>query len=204
MSYIKPDNKPAVNPNKVEILAILDRSGSMSAVLNDAIGGFNKFLADQQALPGEASMTMVLFDTEYLSPVIDTELHRVNPLNEQTFVPRGMTALHDAMGRGLTELLARSPAKAIIVVLTDGEENASKEFDAAQVKRLSEQCKEKGYEIVYLAANQDAIKVGAKLGVTRAFNYKDDGAGTQSAYNTLSAATTNYRTNGGALPPPSK
>lgn len=193
-----PYLKQAALTGPVEIIAILDRSGSMTAIQLEAIGGFNKFLADQQAAPGEATMTLVLFDDHYEVPVQDTPVKSVAPLTMETFVPRGMTALNDAIGRTLTSLVARSPERAIVVILTDGMENASREFQQPQVKSLIEQVRAKGYQVVYLAANQDAFQVGAGLGVLRSAtaNFAATGAGVTKAYNMASSTTLDYRSGG--------
>lgn len=182
----------------VEIVAILDRSGSMSAIWHDAIGGFNTFLKKQQEEPGEALMTMVLFDDHYEVPVKATPLKDVLPLTDQTYVPRGMTALNDAIGRSLSELFSRNPERAIVVVLTDGQENASREYTSDKVKDLIKQAQDKNYQVVYLAANQDAFAVGGSLGVARSAtkNFVATGAGVRTAYSTASLSTSNYRAGG--------
>lgn len=93
----------------VEIVVIMDRSGSMSSVRNEAIGGFNNFLANQQALPGAANLTVVQFDDQYEVPVDGVKLKDVKPFTEDDFVPRGMTAMNDAIGRALSQLLIKDP-----------------------------------------------------------------------------------------------
>lgn len=182
----------------VEIVAIIDRSGSMAEIQSDAIGGFNAFLEKQKQLPGEATLTLTLFDHEYLTPVAAAPLQTVEPLTDQTFVPRGTTALYDAIGRTLTDLLARSPQRAIVVILTDGIENASREFGRDQVKDLITRAQDKGYQVLYLAANQDAFRAGAQIGVVRSatMNFDYTGAGVRAAMNTATASAVNYRAGG--------
>lgn len=182
----------------VEIVAILDRSGSMSSIVDDAIGGFNTFLKAQQDAPGEATLSLVLFDDQYEQPVVNANIQDVLPLTHETFVPRGMTALHDAIGRTLTGLFARNPKRAIITILTDGLENASREYMAPRIKELLKQAEDKGWSVVYLAANQDAFAVGGALGVkaTNTANFTFDSVGVTRAYASANASTLDYRAGG--------
>ncbi len=123
----------AMKKNLTEIAFILDRSGSMSSVAQAAIAGFNSFLHDQQAAPGQARLTVVLFDDEYLVPIQSLPVDEVIPLDHTTYVPRNSTALLSAIGRTIDELGARlanlpetaRPGKVIVAILTDGLENAS-------------------------------------------------------------------------------
>ena len=107
-----------------EIVCILDESGSMNSIKEDAIGGFNSFLNEQKNLPGDVLMTIALFDHEYTLLCSGKDIKEIAPLDNNTYVPRGSTALLDAMGKSITELNKRNPKKAIVVVLTDGQENA--------------------------------------------------------------------------------
>lgn len=179
----------------VEIVVIADRSGSMSSIRTDAIGGFNTFLAEQQKVKGAANLTLILFDDQYEVPIESKPIADVPPLTEATFVPRGMTAMNDAIGRALTKLETAKPEKAIVCILTDGQENASKEFTAAQVKSLITAADARGWQVVYLAANQDAFSVGATLGIqgSNTQNFAATGKGVQDAYTSLSVRSTNYR-----------
>ena len=179
----------------VEIVVIADRSGSMASIKNDAIGGFNTFLEEQKAVKGEANLTLVLFDDKYEVPVDAQPIKSVEPLTEKTFVPRGMTAMNDAIGRALTVLEAKAPEKVIVCILTDGHENASREFNTTQVKGLITKAEGRGWQVVYLAANQDAFAVGATLGVNPNLvqNFAATGAGITKAYANLSVTTRSYR-----------
>lgn len=162
--------------NKVEIAFVLDRSGSMSSVKKDAIGGFNSFLAEQKAQPGEAVFTLALFDDQYDVIHNGIDLQRVPELNERTFVPRGWTALYDAIGRTVNAIAARTDEgdKVIIAILTDGAENKSREYTRDQIHRLLEEKQAKGWTVIYLGANQDAFAVGSSLGVLRGSTYQFD------------------------------
>ncbi len=157
-----------------EIAFVLDRSGSMNPIAADAIGGFNTFLAAQQALPGQARLTLVLFDHEYLVPHNNVDIHAVPPLDATTYVPRGMTALLDAVGRTIDDAGARlaatpeaeRPAKVIVAILTDGQENASRDYTFVKVAAMIKHQQEKySWEFVFLAANQDAIAAAGALSI---------------------------------------
>lgn len=181
----------------VEIVVIMDRSGSMSSVRDEAIGGFNNFLANQQALPGAANLTVVQFDDQYEVPVDGVKLKDVKPFTKEDFIPRGMTAMNDAIGRALTKLLTKNPKKAIICVITDGEENSSKEFSYAKVKELVNEAESKGWEIVFLASGIDVKKKACELGILRGtvIGTTSDAVGEISKYMALNASTTLYRSN---------
>jgi uncharacterized protein YegL len=156
------------------IISILDRSGSMASIVNDAIGGFNTFLISQQAEPGEAIFSLVLFDHDYLPVHTAVPIQSVPPLDRTTFIPRGNTALLDAIGKTIDNLgqqiiaLPKSarPEKVIICILTDGEENASRQYPAAKIKQQILHHRELlGWEFIFLAANQDAILGATALGI---------------------------------------
>ena len=166
-----------MNTNLTELVCILDRSGSMASICDDAIGGFNTFLKGQQETPGEARLTLVLFDNEYDVVYDCVPLAQVPPLTTQTFVPRGGTALLDAIARSLDRVGQRlaatpepqRPGKVIVVILTDGEENSSKQTTQAQVAdRIAHQRNSYGWEFLFLAANQDAIAAAARLQIAAA------------------------------------
>lgn len=179
----------------VEIVAILDRSGSMNSIRDDAIGGFNTFLAEQQGVKGAANLTVILFDDKYEVPVDAEAVKSAVPLTRDTFVPRGMTAMNDAIGKAIATLEAKAPDKAIVCILTDGQENASREYTTAQVKEKITACEKRGWRVVYLAANQDAFAVGAAYGVNAIHtqNFAATGAGVRTAMASASLSTTDYR-----------
>lgn len=175
-----------------EIAFVLDRSGSMNPIAADAIGGFNTFLASQQALPGEARLTLVLFDHEYLVVHDNVAIRQVPPLDAKTFVPRGMTALLDAVGRTIDDVGVRlaatpeeqRPAKVIVAILTDGQENASRDYTFAKVAGMIKHQQEKySWEFLFLAANQDAIAAAGALsiGAKDAIAFQATGQGIRNA-----------------------
>jgi uncharacterized protein YegL len=189
--------------NLCEIICVIDRSGSMNVIKSDAIGGFNQFLEEQKKLPGEATLTRVIFDEVYEIMDDNKPLAEINPFDETTFVPRGSTALLDAIGRSISTVTARQaglpeeqkPAKTIMVILTDGEENASHEFNRQQVFDMIKECQTKGWQFLYLAANQDAVREGAKYGfaANQTMNFAYNSVGTRGAYRCMSKSVSAFR-----------
>jgi len=189
-----------------EIICIIDRSGSMGSIVNDAIGGFNTFLEEQKELPGKATLTFVQFDTEYEVVHESKPIQDVPILNSKTYKPRGGTALLDAIGktindteRRLSNMLEESrPDKVIIAILTDGEENSSKKYSLSEIKeKISLQKEKHKWEFIYLGANQDAFAEAAKLGIAAkdSFNYMATGIGIRHAFSAnMGAQVASYRT----------
>jgi Mg-chelatase subunit ChlD len=189
-----------------EILAIIDVSGSMASIADDAIGGYNTFLKDQQAVEGEARMTLALFDHEYQLLYAGRAIAEAEPLTTQTYYPRGSTALLDAIGRTLNEQGARIAAegwaeKVIVTILTDGQENQSKEFNAAVIKEMVTAAEAKGWSFVFLAANQDAFATAQFYGISAAHtqNFASSSEGTTKAYASMSNTTRSLRTTTAAV-----
>ena len=154
-----------------DITLVVDRSGSMDQVREDAEGGVNAFIKEQAEQPGEALLTLVQFDTNY------EFLHKGTPIGEvppYRLVPRGMTALLDAVGRAINETGERLAAMAeadrpglvIFVVMTDGHENSSQEFSKADIKKLIQrQQDEFSWQFTFLGANQDAFAEADSMGI---------------------------------------
>lgn len=192
---------------KTDISIVLDRSGSMAAIKNDTIGGFNTFIAAQQKVDGEGWLTMVQFDTEYEFIHNAVPLGAVPPLDDTTFVPRGATALLDAVGRTIEYVGARigkmqkthRPDQVLFVIITDGEENSSREFKLEQIHKMISQRQEKEeWQFVFIGANQDAIQAGAQLGIPAgaAFSFEADGEGVENMFQRVSGSTVAYREEG--------
>jgi uncharacterized protein YegL len=193
-----------MNTNLSEIICILDRSGSMSSIRNDAIGGFNTFLESQKAVPGEARLTLVLFDDQYDVVHRAAPLKQVPGLDEATFVPRGTTALLDAIGRTVDDVGRRlaaipeadRPGKVIVAILTDGMENSSRRYTRDRVfDMIRHQQDVYSWEFIFLAANQDAIATAAGIGIDAhdASPFVADGEGTLAAFNLMSSETSKKR-----------
>jgi uncharacterized protein YegL len=161
------------DPTYTDLTMVLDRSGSMQSIKNDTVGGFDAFLSEQRRLPGRCTVSLVQFDNEYEEVYTGRDITNVAGL---TLVPRGSTAMLDAIGRAVNATGARlaalpedqRPATVIVGIMTDGLENASREFTYPTVKALIEQQEQVyGWTFMYMGANQDAIEVGASLGVAR-------------------------------------
>lgn len=187
------------NPNYTHIAVLLDRSGSMQSIKSDTEGGFDAFIAEQRKHPGRCDVTLAQFDTEYEEVYAAKPLAGVPPLQ---LTPRGATALLDGIGRlinttgerlaGMPE--ADRPGAVIIVIMTDGLENSSKEFDLGTVKKMiTEQTETYGWTFVYLGANQDAISVAAGLGVAAGQAMTYAGQKVDQAFAATSANLSNYR-----------
>jgi hypothetical protein len=188
------------------ITVVLDRSGSMSSVAGDAIGGFNTFLAQQQRLPGAATLTLVQFDHEYQVALRAVPVGDVKPLTIETFVPRGQTALYDAVGHAVadtTELVNAMPPEkrpaVVVAILTDGEENASREIDHPTVQKLIKEKTAAGWEFVFLGANMDVKKAAARMGIgpASAIAFQATGQGTREAFGRMSEIVSASRRSGG-------
>ena len=190
--------------NLTEIVFILDRSGSMSGLESDTIGGFNSMIAKQQKEEGEAIVSTVLFDDE--TDVIHDRvaIDEVKKLTEEDYYVRGCTALLDAVGGAIHHIgnvhkYAREedrPAKTLFVITTDGLENASRHYSFKDVKKLIKRQQEKyNWEFLFLGANIDAIEVAGNMGISRdrAANYNCDEVGTALNYQVLEAAVTRVR-----------
>ena len=163
-----------MNNSLTEIVFVLDRSGSMEAMVEPAISGFNRLLREQQQVPGHARFTLVLFDDQYELPFHSVPIAEVVELDTETFVPRGSTALLDAIGRTIDDLgkkLAATPEndrpnQVIIAILTDGEENASRRYSWADVaKRIRHQTEKYQWQFMFLGANQDAIATAGRMNI---------------------------------------
>lgn len=179
----------------VEVVVVIDRSGSMQTIAKDAIGGFNTFLKEQQDVKGAANMTVILFDHEHLVLADAVPIADVKPLDTKTYIPRGNTALNDAIGRALATLDAKAPKKAIVCILTDGQENSSREYTAAQIKERITKSEANGWQFVYLSASPTAFADGGALGINAANLQRGthDSKGTHELYASMSARSTNYR-----------
>lgn len=180
----------------VEILAIVDKSGSMNGLRDEVVGGLNGFIAEQQKLPGHANLTVVMYDDQYEVPVDSVALKDVKPFTLEDYVPRGMTATYDAVGKALSKLEALNPEKAIIMINTDGGENASKEYSQHSVAAKVKAAEARGWEVVFMAQNIDARAASTALGVTRGMTkgLAAGAAGIHEGYATMNLCASSYRT----------
>lgn len=175
-----------------ELVFILDRSGSMSGLESDTIGGYNAMLEKQKKQDGEAVVTTVLFDDAYDLLHDRIALRGIRPITEKEYFVRGSTALLDSVGKTIKKIDnaqnntadEEKAEKVIFVITTDGMENASKEYTHAHIKRMIERQKSMGWEFIFLGANIDAEKTAADLGIAadRSANYHADKKGVSANY----------------------
>jgi len=182
-----------------DITLVVDRSGSMEQVHEDAEGGVNSFIKEQAKEPGEALLTLVQFDTEY------EFLHKGVPISqvpEYKLIPRGMTALLDAVGRAIHETGERlskmkeqdRPGLVIFVVMTDGLENSSKEFSKEAIKEMIKRQQEQyNWHFTFLGANQDAFVEAGSMGIHAAGVANYDMAKVDAAYMATGAKVARMR-----------
>jgi hypothetical protein len=161
-----------MNPHLTEIAYILDRSGSMQPMQEPAVAAFNEFIKSQLDVPGDALLSLIQFDDAYEVPVSAKPIQDVPQLTAATYTPRGSTALLDAIGRTIKETDRRisalpegdKPGKVILAIFTDGEENASQEYTIKHISDLIRLYRDqKGWEFLFLAANQDAIATATAM-----------------------------------------
>lgn len=188
--------------SNTHIAVILDRSGSMSSMRNEIIGGFNAFLEEQKKVPGQATMTLVQFDHDIDRLATFKPLAEIEPLSEKTYEPRGCTKLYDAIGLTCTTVkdevakAASKPDKVLIVILTDGQENSSQEYTTEQIQSLVEAQQKAGWEFSFIGANQDAILSARGIGIHNAaanLSFAATPAGATNMMASLSSATASYR-----------
>ena len=190
--------------NITELVFILDRSGSMSGLEADTIGGFNSLIEKQRKQDGECYVSTILFDNDSQVLHDRVRLADVKPMTDRDYTVRGCTALLDALGGAIRHIAhihkyARPedvPEHTVFVITTDGMENASRHYDAERVKRMIEHEKEKyGWEFLFLAANIDAVTTAKRFGISadRAVNYHADRQGTEIIYDTVAEAVCSVR-----------
>jgi len=177
----KAKNKKKINKNLTEIVAILDRSGSMTGLEQDIIGGYNNFIEKQKKEKSEANLTTILFDDKYEILHDRINLKDIELITEKEYYARGMTALLDAIGKTIQNFDEKisnlkgknKPGKVIFVITTDGYENASVEFTNKQIKEMVEkQRKEKKWEFLFFGANIDSFDVGRQMGINHTYDYE--------------------------------
>ena len=194
-----------------ELVFILDRSGSMHGLEKDTIGGFNSVLERNRALPGDANVTTILFDHRFTILHDRQPIRSVAPITERDYSPAGMTALLDAVGQAIRKIdnvqahtaEAYRAGKVQFVIITDGIENASKEYSAQRVKQMIRDRQDKeGWDFIFLGANMDAIAVAEDMGIhaDRAVTAMPDAPGVSLQYEAVAEATTSFREWGDCSP----
>ena len=187
-----------------ELVFILDKSGSMSGLESDTIGGYNAMLKKQQEQPGEAIVTTVLFDDKYELLHDRINIKGIKPITDKEYFVEGCTALLDAIGKTIRKIdnaqkhtsEEERAEKVMFVITTDGMENASQEYSYDKVKTMVEkQKKEYGWEFIFLGANIDAAETAGRFGISadRAANYHADSEGTNLNFAVVSDAVSHIR-----------
>lgn len=190
--------------NKTELVFILDKSGSMSGLEADTIGGFNAMLKKLQKADGEAYVTTVLFNHDYELLHDRISVKGISPLTEADYETGGTTALFDALGVTIQKINnvqkrtcpSERSDKVLFVITTDGMENTSKKFNAEKINKMIRQQKEKyGWTFIFLGANIDAVATAAHFGIEEDFavNYHADNIGTQLNYEAINEAVSSIR-----------
>ena len=193
-----------IKNNITELVFIIDRSGSMSGLEEDTIGGFNSMIEKQKKLDGKVYVSTVLFDN--VSEVIHdrVDIFEVKPMTEEDYNVRGCTALLDAVGGAIHHIgnvhkYARPedvPAKTMFIITTDGMENASHNYSSDRVKEMIRRQEEKyGWEFIFVAANIDAVETAERIGIRRerAANYTHTKDGTKRMYDAVEHYCCSYR-----------
>lgn len=191
-----------------EIVLVIDKSHSMDSIKHEARTGVNAFIKDQQKVPGDANLSILLFSSgpEYLKTLAwRTPIQKIEELRERDYIPEGSTCLHDAIGDAMTRLgkdldalpESEKPNKVLFVIQTDGEENSSYKFDGKQVRDMIKHQKDVySWETIYLGQHLGALAVADSLNVAHAAQFDATPVGAAMMYSALSRSTTNYRTTG--------
>jgi len=186
-----------------EIIIVLDRSGSMQKIRGDMEGGLDKFFEDQRKLPGRCTVTLTQFSDRYEVVYQGCDIKDVP---QACLVPDGTTALLDAVGRTINEVgkrladtpEAERPGRVLFLIITDGRENASREFRRDDIKKMVQHQTEKySWQFVYLGANQDAFAEASSIGISLAQDYHATKVGTKDMVASVSRGTERYRGGGG-------
>ncbi|MBQ2191024.1 MAG: VWA domain-containing protein [Clostridia bacterium] len=186
-----------------ELVFILDKSGSMSGLEGDTVGGFNSMIERQKKEAGSALVTTVLFSNESVTVHDRVDVREIEKLTEKDYRVGGCTALLDAIGEAVRHVSdvhryirpEDIPAKTMFVITTDGMENASRVYSADKVKKLIEEKKQQGWEFLFLGANIDAVTTAKRFGIDedRAVTYRADSVGTRLNYAAVGEAVASVR-----------
>ena len=195
-----------MNKNLTELVFILDKSGSMCGLEQDTIGGFNSLIEKQKKEEGEVVVSTVLFNQEMTFIHNRVDINEVSKMTSKDYFTGGCTALLDAMGNTIKTISEKQeqlkdeykPNKTMVIITTDGLENASTEYTFDSIKRLISKQTELGWEFIYLGANIDAVKEAARVGIRAemAVNYNCDSEGLDINYSALSSAISEMKTKG--------
>lgn len=187
-----------------EIIFVIDKSGSMSHLAKDTIGGFNGFIESQKAMDGKATLTTVLFDTTWKNLHDGVDIREIKPMTSEDYLAYGGTAMLDAIGDTIQtvqnrhdELGSEKPDNVLFVITTDGEENSSHKYKKSDIeKMIKHQTNGHGWKFMFLGANMDAVKEAESIGINKDWstNYIYTARGTDAVYRTMSCAASAVRT----------
>lgn len=193
------------NAQPTLLVVVLDRSGSMASVREATVSGFNQLLAEQLALPGEVRLSLTQFDDRYEPNYVAEPLENLPPMDALSYIPRGRTALQDAIGRAIgdTQTYVEShgwTGQVCVAIITDGQENASLEYAGtsglAAIAELVRVREAAGWTFVFMGANMDSWAVAGGYGITNAANWEHSSSGARNSWTTHSAAVSAYRASG--------
>lgn len=190
--------------NLTELVFILDKSGSMSGLEKDTIGGYNSMLEQQRKVDGECVITTVLFDNHYELLHDRIDIRAIQPITAKEYFVGGSTALLDAIGKTIHKIgtVQKNTTedyraeKVMFVIITDGEENASRHYSSMQIREMIQRQKERyGWEFIFLGANIDAVETAGRFGIDadRAVDYVPDGEGTELNFRMMSETVATFR-----------
>ncbi len=189
--------------NLTWIIYVLDESGSMGDIKSDTIGAFNNFITDQRLVEGLADCTLVKFNTKIEKVYENLSIQETPLLDTTTYKPSTYTRLYDAIGQTIKQVKEKikelhedeRPEKVLFIIVTDGKENRSTEFTKAQVFEKIAKREKKGYNFIYLGANQDAMEEGGKIGIkhTNTTTWSADSRGVNLAFMSTSNYATKFR-----------
>ncbi len=182
----------------VEIGLLIDESGSMGMARTDTIGSINNFIRDQKTVKGKANITIASFNENYKLVIDKKNIQEVEEITEKDYKPNGYTALYDSLMKLIASLEETNAKKVIIAVMTDGMENASKEFSADKIHLIKEKVEQKqkdGWQILFLAADLDVKEYAGSLGVNLNFTqtFSKSAVGLADASSYLCRSVTDYR-----------
>lgn len=194
---------------ETEVLFILDRSGSMTELTQDTINGYNQFLEEQKTLPGAMWLTTVLFNHSYKVLYDHADLRTAKPLTTRQYQAEGTTALYDAIGKAITamdcqqkkltaEQIDTGKERVLVIIVTDGLENASREYSTSAIHTLISKREERGWEFIFMGANISSKTEAGKLGISssNAMDFDADSQGLKKMYQSAQEAAINYRNTG--------
>ncbi len=176
----------------VEIIFVLDRSGSMSGMTEEVIGSFNHFINEQKKEEGNAFVTLVIFDNQIETVYKHIDINEVPKLDSSTYFARGMTSMYDGIGTAITGVAAEN---AMVLINTDGYENSSKEYSGKQIGELIKKREAQGWDFIFLGADIDTSAEAQKFGMdtSKSFAYDKSADGINVAFTNMSNATALYR-----------